>query len=230
MSVLDIGCGTGAITAGIARLVGSKGCVVGIDRDTVLLETARQEHAAVSNLRFDVADGLSLPLEVQFDVVTAARTLQWISAPEAALEQMKRATKPGGIVVVLDYNHERNWWEPEPPLEFRQFYKAFLDWRTTNNWDNRIADRLPDLFRSVGMADIQESVQDEMVTRDDADFASGASIWTHVIEGLGPAIVDAGFLDERARLHTETIYRSWVATDLRIQRLSMQAVNGRAPG
>ena len=51
MSVLDAGCGTGAITADIARMVGPEGHVLGIDRDESLLVQARQEHHAIPNPR-----------------------------------------------------------------------------------------------------------------------------------------------------------------------------------
>src|SRR5437868_7806773 len=74
MSVLDIGCGTGAITAGIATAVSPTGNVVGVDRDQSLLEIAKQDHQSIRNLRFETADALSLPFERAFDIVTAAST------------------------------------------------------------------------------------------------------------------------------------------------------------
>ena len=73
MAVLDIGCGTGAITAGIAEVVGPQGCVVGVDRDAGLLELAGKQHGAVPNLRFEFGDATSLSFHSQFDIVTAAR-------------------------------------------------------------------------------------------------------------------------------------------------------------
>ena len=50
MAVLDVGCGTGAITAGIANAVGDSGYVVGVDRDGALLELARAAHGAIANV------------------------------------------------------------------------------------------------------------------------------------------------------------------------------------
>src|ERR1039457_2793021 len=142
MLVLDVGCGTGPITAGIARIVGPEGWGLGIDRDGAQVGQARQEHAGVPNLSFEEEDALSMPFEGRFDIVTAARTLQWLSQPGEAVVRMMRAAKPGGRVVVLDYNHEDNSWDPDPPTAFRRFYRAFLEWRRANQWDNRMADRL----------------------------------------------------------------------------------------
>src|SRR5512138_865807 len=85
MFVLDVGCGTGAITAGIARAVAPGGCAVGVDRDESLLQIARQEHAG---LHFENADALSLEFASAFDIVTAARAVQWMADPARAIGRM----------------------------------------------------------------------------------------------------------------------------------------------
>ena len=228
MSVLDVGCGTGAITAGIARKVGPQGSVLGVDRDEVLLASARKEHGGIHNLSFENQDALSVPFEYRFDIVTAARTLQWISQPDQAIARMSKAAKPNGRVVVLDYNHEYNSWEPEPPAEFRVFYQAFLDWRAANNWDNLMADHLPGLFRSAGMMAIRAFLDDEVVQRGDSEFFEATAIWSHVMENVGSHIVTAGFINERDCVEAEQCYREWVRTTLQRQTLSMSTVDGVA--
>jgi ubiquinone/menaquinone biosynthesis C-methylase UbiE len=229
MSVLDVGCGTGAITAGIARRVGPQGNVLGVDRDEALLAFARQAHSGLHNLSFEHGDALSLPFECRFDIVTAARTLQWIGQPDQAIARMSKAAKPNGRVVVLDYNHQNNSWEPEPPAEFRAFYQAFLDWRKANNWDNLMADHLPALFRSAGMLAVRAFLDDEVVQRGDAEFFEATAIWSHVMENVGSHIVAAGFIDERACVEAEQCYTEWVRTTLQGQTLSMSTVDGVAP-
>jgi SAM-dependent methyltransferase len=226
MSVLDVGCGTGAITAGIAHKVAPEGQALGVDRDETLLAAARQEHQSVRNLIFENRDALCLPFESRFDIVTAARTLQWISQPDAAVERMKAAAKPGGCVIVLDYNHANNSWAPEPPLEFRRFYQAFLDWRTASNWDNRIADHLPDLFQSAGLKSVQTFFDDETVLRGDSEFLAAAAVWSHVIQTIGASVVAAGFLQHRDLLAAEQCYAPWTQSRLQRQSLSMRTVIG----
>jgi hypothetical protein len=83
---------------------------------------------------------------------------------------MMRAAKPGGRVVVLDYNHEDNSWDPDPPAAFRRFYRAFLEWRRANQWDNRMADHLPDLFRAAGITGVRVHLDDQSVHCGDLDF------------------------------------------------------------
>lgn len=224
--VLDVGCGTGAIARGIAEAVGPQGRVVGVDRDKALLDCARRDHSHIANLTFRHADALALPFDSEFDVVTSARTLQWISRPIDAIGQMRNAVKPGGRVVVLDYNHAANTWDPEPPTAFRTFYSAFLQWREANGWDNSMADRLPGLFQACGLTDIRSNVQDEVSPRATETFAHAAFIWAHAAESLGPLLVTAGFLTEEQRADAERTYRAFVNDGLRQQTLSLRTVTG----
>jgi len=227
LSVLDVGCGTGAITAGIARAVEAEGHVVGVDRDEGLLELAREGHRECSNVQFEKADATSLPYCAQFDVVTAARTLQWISDPGLAISKMKDAAKPGGLLVILDYNHTKSEWAPDPPPAFRHFYRAFLGWRDANCWDNEMGDHLPGFFREAGLLDIRSEIEDEIATRSEADFVERAGLWSEVIENLGEPISKAGFCTESELRAAHESYSAWVETGLEKQMLALRAVIGR---
>ena len=234
MDILDVGCGTGAITADIAKAVGPDGTALGTDRDPSNLALAVQQYGGIENLRFETADILTLVgdrFDNKFDIVTAARTIQWISEPLRAIGQMKKAAKPGGRVIVLDYNLDETHWEPDPPLEFQQFYKAFLDWRSVNHWDNRTASHLAGLFQSAGLVDIANHPSDELVQRGDPDFSDAytSGIWLYVIQTVGPNLVQAGLINESVRLRAEEEYAAYVQHALQLQRHSMRTVEGRIP-
>jgi SAM-dependent methyltransferase len=229
LSVLDVGCGTGAITAGIAQAVKPEGCVVGVDRDEVLLEMARTEHAGIENLQFECGDATALKYRARFDIVTSARALQWIAEPRLVIENMKQAAKRGGVVVVLDYNHTQNQWEPEPPPEFRVCYEAFLSWRRANGWDNEMADHLPELFRSAGLASVSSCAQDEVMKRGQPEFAWQSFLWSGTLQHLTPQLVAAGFCTEIQLEQAHEKYDSWVRTELVKQTLALRATIGRVP-
>ena len=223
LAVLDAGCGTGAITVGIADAVAPEGIVAAVDRDESLLALAGRNQ--VSGIHYVRADAALLPFNASFDVVNAARTLQWIGDPGAAVNALARAAKPGGRVVALDYNHAENSWQPAPPEPFVRFYDAFLAWRAANGWDNRMADHLPVLFRAAGLVDISVSTQHEIAGR--GDPATG--IWLHVIGSIGPRIIAAGHLTQREHAAAEAVYGDWIRSGLERQELSLHCVLGTRP-
>ena len=221
-SVLDVGCGLGAITAGIAKTVGPAGNVIGLDRDETLLQLARTEYRTVSNLEFVRGDAIDLDYHAQFDIVTAARTLQWIAEPALAISQMRKAIQQGGRLVVLDYNHLRNHWSPEPPYGFSKVYQAFLAWRQANCWDNEMAEHLPELFHLAGLDEVESYEQDEVTGR-------GDPLWSEVMQSLGEQVTRAGFCTETELKEGQQRYYDWSKTGLIKQTLSMQTVVGRVP-
>src|SRR6185436_8809798 len=106
MRVLDVGCGSGSITAGIAKRVGSGGEVVGIDNSHELIAKAQTTFASTRALSFEPVSLFDYHPEQKFDVITSARTLQWLSNPVEALTKMKTLLDAGGRIFILDYNHE----------------------------------------------------------------------------------------------------------------------------
>ena len=100
-SALDIACGSGKLTADLARLAGAAGRVVGLDFSPQMLEVARREHP---RLKFLEGDALNLPFEdASFDASTIAFGLRNLADPVRGLREMLRVVKPSGRVVVLEF-------------------------------------------------------------------------------------------------------------------------------
>ena len=91
--VLDVGCGTGQLTARIAE---SGADVVGIDNSAEMVDRASRNYP---DLRFEVADVRDLPYRAEFDAVFSNAVLHWVLPPESAVESIRRALKPGGRLV-----------------------------------------------------------------------------------------------------------------------------------
>jgi ubiquinone/menaquinone biosynthesis C-methylase UbiE len=105
-TVLDMACGDGVYGPWLAQLVGPAGRVVSVDVRPEYLELARQ-HAASSSLsgiiEFRAASIDALPFEDDlFDLCWCAQSLYSLPDPVEALEHMRRVTKPGGVVAVLE--------------------------------------------------------------------------------------------------------------------------------
>lgn len=232
--VLDVGCGGGTITEGAARAIAPSGnatggFAVGVDIGDRLLAQAAPRQRETPALAFAKADIYRLPFDACFDVTTAARTLQWLEKPHDALVQMAAATRPGGRVAVLDFNHEKASWQPEPPASMQEFYAAFLRWRAEAGMDNAMADHLADMFGSVGLVEIEVSVEDEVAKRGAPDFEQRAGIWAQVAASRGHQLVSDGMISESVRAAAEADYRTWVAEDCQRATSYMRCVIGTKP-
>lgn len=226
MSVLDVGCGTGAITRGIAEAVGPNGRVVGIDSSQSLIEKSRQTHGSVPGLTFETGDIYKLPYQGEFDIVTSSRVLIWLDKPLKALQSLVKATKIGGRVLIADYNHEKISWEPQPPASMLQFYSAYLKWRADAGMDNAIADRLTHLFAQTGLSDITITPQHEVIRLDAPDFPSRIAIWADTASSRGPQMERDGYLTESEYLLVEKEYREWMLQEAQSLFMYMLAVEG----
>jgi ubiquinone/menaquinone biosynthesis C-methylase UbiE len=100
--VLEIGCGTGAVTRTLAGWPGVSEAV-GIDPSATFIEKARELSWGIPNVSFEVADGRSLSLDdASFDVVVVHTTLCHVPEPEKLLIQAHRVLRPGGWLAVFD--------------------------------------------------------------------------------------------------------------------------------
>jgi trans-aconitate methyltransferase len=91
--ILDLGCGTGHLTAKIAE---TGAHVVGIDRSPEMIHQAKEKYPS---LRFEVMDAREIQLEGNFDAVFSNATLHWIKEPERVISGIKRLLRLGGRFV-----------------------------------------------------------------------------------------------------------------------------------
>ena len=115
--VLDVGCGPGTITVDLAARV-PEGQVTGIDAADGVLDTARQEaqRRGQENVRFEPGNVYQLGYpDGTFDVVHAHQVLQHLSDPVAALAEMRRVCRPGGLVAARDGDYGGMFWYPAEP-------------------------------------------------------------------------------------------------------------------
>jgi len=102
--LLDVGCGLGDAALALATDIGEAGELVGVDVSNEMISAARaRARAARCQVRFSVGDAVALDEpDGYFDVVRSERTLQWIADPKAAVAEMARVLRPGGLVSLVD--------------------------------------------------------------------------------------------------------------------------------
>ena len=117
LSLLDIGSGPGTITAGLAVIV-APGRVTALETSEAVLQHTRDEVArrGISTVDFAVGDVLALDFPAEsFDVVHAHQVLQHVPDPVAALREMIRVCRPGGVVAARDGDYGGFVWYPRDP-------------------------------------------------------------------------------------------------------------------
>jgi demethylmenaquinone methyltransferase/2-methoxy-6-polyprenyl-1,4-benzoquinol methylase len=108
---LDVAGGSGDLAAGLARQVGSRGLVVLSDINAAMLANGRDrliDAGLAGNVAFVQADAERLPFaDGTFDCITIGFGLRNVTDKPAALRAMRRALKPGGQLLVLEFSHPR---------------------------------------------------------------------------------------------------------------------------
>lgn len=159
MSVLDVGCGPGTITVGLARLVGGAGRVLGVDAAPEALEPARRlaRESGLGNVSFTLGEveELGFP-DGTFDVVHAHQLLQHVGDPVAALREMRRVCRPGGLVAARDADYGAMSWFPEVAAleEWQRMYRLVA---RSNGAEPDAGRRLRSWGRAAGFASVTAS-------------------------------------------------------------------------
>jgi SAM-dependent methyltransferase len=187
--VLDVGSGTGALSAAAAAIESVQ--VTGIERSAAYVAYAR-EHV---DGRFEVGDALALPFsDDAFDRALSMLVLNFVPDPAAALQQMIRVTRPCGVVAaaVWDYG------------DGMQMLRTFWDAAVALDPDAAPRDErhmplcthgaLAELWRMHGLQDV-----DEQPLTIEMKFASFDDYWQPFLCGQGPAGVYVSSLAESAR-------------------------------
>lgn len=141
--VLDVGCGPGTITVGLAERV-PDGVVVGVDAEPVIVDQARSAPGAAerANLTFEIGDVYHLAFDdASFDVVHAHQVLQHVAEPTVALAEMRRVCRPGGLVACRDADYGAMFWYPAS--------EAMTEWQTLYRDVARSAGGEPDAGRHL---------------------------------------------------------------------------------
>lgn len=92
-TILDLGCGTGILTAQLNHF-GSR--VVGVDGSQSMIDKAKEQFPY---MEFRVCDALNLPFEQEWDIVFSNAVFHWIDDHNSLLSNIYNALKPKGLLI-----------------------------------------------------------------------------------------------------------------------------------
>jgi SAM-dependent methyltransferase len=208
----------GSIVEWLAGQVGSSGRVLATDLDTRFID--RLSSDVVEVLRADVVTD-DLP-EADFDVVHTRLLLEHLAGREAALDRLVRALRPGGWLVVEDYDWTAFGWESGGDLEQRAT-DAIIGLMTQAGFDATHGRRATGALAARGLVDVHGEGRSLVIDASHPGFA----FFRLSFEQMAPATVQAGLLSEadvtalRARFESD---------DTRIITPTLVAAAGRKPG
>lgn len=209
--VLDVGCGPGTITVGLAQRV-NPGRVVGLDPASEALMKASElaDASGVENVLFEQGDVHSLPYaKGAFDVVHAHQLLQHLPDPVAALAEMARVTRRGGLIAVRDADYAAMTWYPESPGldKWLALYRAVA---TRNGGQPDAGRRLLSWARDAGFEDVTASAGVWCYAGAD-DRAWWADTWATRVEhsGLAEHALDAELATPADLAELAQAWREW---------------------
>ena len=144
-AVLEVGCGPGTDVFDMAKLVGPTGRLVAVDASEVMIAEARKRAKELNlDVTLEVCDVQALPFpDGTFDVCRAARLLEHLPDAGRALAEMARVTRPGGRVVVFDFDWDTLIIDHPDKDTTRTIVRSYSD-SILNGWIGR---QLPRLFK-----------------------------------------------------------------------------------
>jgi SAM-dependent methyltransferase len=190
---LDLGCGTGALGAGILEHAAPRE-LIGVDPSAGFLETARRELPADVTLRVGSADAIPLD-DASVDVAVSGLVLNFVPDAGAALREMVRVTARGGTVAVYV-------WDYAQKMEMiRRYWDAALQFDPAAGAQH-LGERFPlcrpealaAALTDAGLENVEGAALE--VTMHFSDFDD---YWQPFLGGQGPAPAHAMQLDEATR-------------------------------
>jgi SAM-dependent methyltransferase len=194
MRVLDLGTGLGHVAFMVADLLEAGGSVLGVDQAERLLEVAERRRAAAGaeNIEFVHADARAFRASDPFDAIVARLLLFHLPDRDEVLRRQLEGLRPGGTMVVVEFDIGAMRGEPEVPLveDVRRWIEAAF---RAAGADPRIGTQAGQLLRRTGFADVSTlGIQAYFAPSDPI----GPLLCAGVARSLGPQIVANGIADE----------------------------------
>lgn len=143
----------------MARIVRPGGKIVATDIDAKKLELARAEASeqGLVNIDFRMANLMEDGLDGEYDLVHAPFLLTHLPSPAEALDRIRRALRPNGIVVIEDIDFKGYFCYPDSPALWR-YVELYTETVRRKGGDANIGPRLPSLLMAAGFSDVEANV------------------------------------------------------------------------
>lgn len=188
--VLDVECGTGALTRELVQRLGPAG-VAAVDPSPSFVSATRERHPGV-DVRQAPAERLPFP-DDSFDAALAQLVVHFMSNPVAGLSEMRRVTRPDGVVAACVWDHGGS----QGPL--RVFWEAARSLGAVIDDESQRAGaregHLAELFEAAGLRQVESTALS--VSLEHPTFEAW---WEPYTRGVGPAGAHLAGLEPEAKI------------------------------
>jgi SAM-dependent methyltransferase len=164
MRILDVGCGPGTITLGLANAVAPGGTCVGVDLASSQVELARAAATGggVGNVAFEVSSAYALPFpDRSFDAAFSHALFEHLARPADALAELRRVLRPGGVAGICSSDWEGAVIEPRTD-DVDAALECHFRLRRRAGGDPFAGGRLPALVEAAGFVEVRASTRHEI--------------------------------------------------------------------
>ena len=155
MSILDAGCGSGAVTRKLAGKA-HPAKVTGIDFDQVFLDYAKSivEDENIDNVEYELGDVDNLSYsDESFDRVYCRLVLMHVQDPVKTVKELKRVTRKGGLIAISDQDDDAILVHPYMP-NLTNIWRRYGEWAKTQGMDRSIGRQLYSILSQAGLKSV----------------------------------------------------------------------------
>ena len=166
LHMLEVGAGVGLDALEMARRIAPEGAVVGLDFSETMVREAQRRCVGVGlPVSFTQGDAHALPFDTgAFDRCYADRTFQHLHDPRQALAEMIRVTRPGGMLLIVEPDHEMHIID----TPFKDVTRRFLSFRSDTFAQGDVAHQLYGMMRELGLEDVAVEAMTDVETNYEA--------------------------------------------------------------
>jgi SAM-dependent methyltransferase len=213
--VLDVGCGTGTLTAECLRRGAT---VAAVDPSAPFVAAVAERYPGV-DVRCGVAEQLPLP-DDDFAAALAQLVVHFMREPVTALHEMRRVTRPSGVVAACVWDHAGG----QAPIS--AFWQAVHEVDPEAEDESHLAGarqgHLTELLTEAGLVEVEEAALPIRV-----EHASFDDWWEPFTLGVGPAGTYLAALDTERQTHLRDVCRSAFSPGKLVIQAQAWAARGR---
>ncbi|MEO1032134.1 MAG: class I SAM-dependent methyltransferase [Bacteroidota bacterium] len=203
MKALDLGCGTGKVTALLAEVIGDQGHVLGLDIDE--LNTQRATSAAklkhIKNVTYKTLDAYKLKSKSKYDLIYSRFLLSHLANPKIVLENALNALKSGGKLLIEETDFSGHFSYPKSDY-FDQYITLYQNLLKKQGANANLGQSLVNLLMDIGFTEVKFQISQPVHRTEEGKLMAEITF-----KGISKALMEEKLItnEEFLEIHSELV-------------------------